>query len=356
MPAMVGYSRLSAKIWKLVDYFEPAVIRELKLSDFEQLDAEITEWWESLPEVVRTPDTDKMETPVPSSKDYQMQRQRIWTRLRLNQVRIWLYTPVLHSALSIAENMAFAHRAVDVARKTLRILTHLNRETNQYKNSQIFYHQFLTSSIAVLFLASTHAPMQFSALCRQEFYMGLDLVKELSGKSWVSHRLWRTIRSLKKYAPKLGLADANPQQPQQPVPVHAPATTGAMPFANGTGTAPAPLPPFTSGTPAPGLSAPYDGGWSSLSDSASTPEDEFSGLRLQSEMSKIYEGYVGMMNVPGSMATPPPLDQSADTDMAYGSAFGFTGLGVEQNGNRAVGQGLGAEEGGGVYHHMKNMF
>lgn len=36
--------------------------------------------------------------------------------------------------------------------------------------------------------------------------MALDLVRGLSRKSWVSKRLWRTIRVLKEVAPKLGLA------------------------------------------------------------------------------------------------------------------------------------------------------
>lgn len=78
---------------------------------------------------------------------------------------------------------------------------------------QVFYHHFLTSSIAVLFLASTHAPMFFSAQCREEFHMALELVKDLSSKSWVSQRLWRTVKSLKAYAPKLGLqAEEEPRQ------------------------------------------------------------------------------------------------------------------------------------------------
>jgi hypothetical protein len=74
-----------------------------------------------------------------------------------------------------------------------------------YRKLQVFYHQFLTSAIAVLFLASVHAPVRFSERCRNEFYLALELVKDLSTKSWVSKRLWRTIRSLKQVAPRFGL-------------------------------------------------------------------------------------------------------------------------------------------------------
>jgi hypothetical protein len=82
---MIGYSKLGAKIWKQVDCFEPTIIRELKPRDFEELDREIMEWYESLPEEIRTDplDGDKMSVP---SGPYDLQRLRIWTRLRLNQV------------------------------------------------------------------------------------------------------------------------------------------------------------------------------------------------------------------------------------------------------------------------------
>ena len=36
--------------------------------------------------------------------------------------------------------------------------------------------------------------------------MALDLVKGFSNKSWVSKRLWKTIKGLKEVGPKLGLA------------------------------------------------------------------------------------------------------------------------------------------------------
>ena len=36
--------------------------------------------------------------------------------------------------------------------------------------------------------------------------MALDLVKGFSNKSWVSKRLWKTIRGLKEVGPKLGLS------------------------------------------------------------------------------------------------------------------------------------------------------
>ena len=103
--------------------------------------------------------------------------------------------------------MPLAQRAVDLGKETIRFMTSMNNTSNLYRRNQVFYHQFLTSAIAVLFLASTHAPLQFSSQCRAEFYMALELVKDMSARSLVSQRLWRTVRSLKAYAPRLGLGE-----------------------------------------------------------------------------------------------------------------------------------------------------
>ncbi len=70
-------------------------------------------------------------------------------------------------------------------------------------------------------------------------------------------------------------------------------------------------------------------------------DDESNGLRLQTEMSRIYEGYLGMTGVPRGMESP--LRPSAD--MGYG-----TGLGMPGSGDGSSGQ-VDA-----VYQHMKNMF
>ncbi len=83
---MITYSRLGAKIWKLVDYFEPAVIRHHKHEEFDALDQEILQWYETVPEEVQISNFGQ-ELPLPSTPSYDVRRLQIWTRLRLNQVR-----------------------------------------------------------------------------------------------------------------------------------------------------------------------------------------------------------------------------------------------------------------------------
>jgi hypothetical protein len=59
--------------------------------------------------------------------------------------------------------------------------------------------------LSVLFLAVAHAPAEFSQPSRDEFYMALELVRGLSSNSYVSKRLWKTIKTLKEVGPRLGL-------------------------------------------------------------------------------------------------------------------------------------------------------
>jgi hypothetical protein len=103
----------------------------------------------------------------------------------------------------------FAHVVVKVSKDTIRTLTHINQTSDIYKTQQTMFNYFLISALAVLFLAVAHAPAEFSLECREEFHMALDLVRGLSSNSYVSKRLWKTIRMLKEVGPKLGLHVSN---------------------------------------------------------------------------------------------------------------------------------------------------
>ena len=78
----------------------------------------------------------------------------------------------------------------------------------------MLFNAFLTSALAVLFLAVAHTPALFATEVREEFYMALDLVRGFSKGSWIGKRLWKTIRGLKEVGPKLGLAPKSDGQDQ----------------------------------------------------------------------------------------------------------------------------------------------
>lgn len=117
---------------------------------------------------------------------------------------VYIYRPVLHSATSIMENRQYAQKVVNVAKDSIRVLFRLNETTDIYSTQQVCFNYFLISALAVLFLAVSHAPVEFSQMVRDEFYMALDLVKGFSALSPVSERLWKTIKWLKEIGPKLG--------------------------------------------------------------------------------------------------------------------------------------------------------
>jgi hypothetical protein len=243
----------------------------------------------------------------------------------------------------------------------------------------------------VLFLAVTHYPLKFSPDCRTEFYMALELVRDFSGKSWVSQRLWRTIKSLKSYAPQLGLneggdgemgstapglgaAGSGTEQYRRATqalspPVASPgsagrgslpplasplngihgrsSTSGTPPVTAGQGLQPPPI-PTSNTTPAGGLAT-------------GTVNDANNGQRLQHEMSRIFEGFFNMSNQniqplhqlpayipgPGLPVGGTPSPGSAGSVAGQGQYAGMGGDGV--------GNGSGSD-GGGVYQSFKNMF
>jgi hypothetical protein len=215
------------------------------------------------------------------------------------KIRIWLYTPILHSATSIMVYPAHAQSVVDLSKDTIRYLTHLNNTTNLYRKNQVFYHQFLSSAIAVLFLASVHAPVRFSAVCREEFYLALELVKDLSAKSFASQRLWRTIKSLKDVAPRFGLDPDNEAHSNAAMGMVGLARSNSRTSPSGSSSAAAHTtantqPQFPRQSIMPGGIPPPPQPQQHQHQAPGGGEMDHNGARIQSEMSRIFEGYVGL--------------------------------------------------------------
>lgn len=91
---------MSSKIWNLIDYFEPVLIRNLKPEEFETLDREILEWYDTtVPDHIRI-DSLGYHIPIPGTDVYNEERLQIWTRLRLNQVSMPIVTCAIESELT----------------------------------------------------------------------------------------------------------------------------------------------------------------------------------------------------------------------------------------------------------------
>jgi hypothetical protein len=198
---MIAYSRIGSKVWKSICSFPATPRLALNIEEINYLDYQLMQWQKSIPAELQLPTAS-----APETSSRAIHRLQILLYLRANQMRILIYRPVLHSASSIQENINCSSTVVELAKDTIRALTHLNQTTDIYRAQQVCFNYFLVSALAVIFLASCHAPVHFSSRCRDEFYMALDLVKGFSTKSFVSKRLWKTIKGLKELGPKLGLS------------------------------------------------------------------------------------------------------------------------------------------------------
>lgn len=198
---MISYSIIGSKVWRSVA--DVASQEKINKEDISFLDFQVLNWHRSIPESLKFVHPDSGRQIEPSARV--QQRLQVVLYLRANQMRILIYRPVLHTATTIMENLDFAHVVVKVAKDTIRILTYINQTSDIYRSQQTMFNYFLISALAVLFLAVAHAPAEFSQQSRDEFYMALDLVRGLSSNSYVSKRLWKTIKTLKEVGPSLGL-------------------------------------------------------------------------------------------------------------------------------------------------------
>ncbi|KAI9801953.1 MAG: hypothetical protein M1825_003008 [Sarcosagium campestre] len=204
LSAMVAYGRISSKVWRTIASFEDPQ-GEPESDQISYLDHQTSEWYKTVTPELQLFGPDKNAEVGVRAESRAIYRLRVILYLRHNQMRILIYRPVLHSATRIMEQRNDAFTVVDVAKDTIRLLSHLHASSDIYRTQQVCFNYFLVSALAVLFLAVSHAPAQFSMLCRDEFYQALDLVKGFSSKSYISKRLWKTIRGLKDVGPKLGL-------------------------------------------------------------------------------------------------------------------------------------------------------
>ncbi|PKX96448.1 putative C6 transcription factor [Aspergillus novofumigatus IBT 16806] len=201
---MIRYSRIAAKVWKFISAFNNT--GELKKDEMNYLDWQVLQWAAAIPASLRLGDDS------PDKEPRSIRRLRSLLYLRANQLRMLIHRPVLHSAGHIVRYPADCETAVDLAKDTIRFITRLNETSDIYQLQQVAFNWFLVSALAVLFLAVVQAPSQFSSRCKEEFYMALELVKGFSTQSYISRRLWKSIKSLRKLGPQVGLRQSASDQ------------------------------------------------------------------------------------------------------------------------------------------------
>ncbi|KAI9370525.1 hypothetical protein BJX61DRAFT_87756 [Aspergillus egyptiacus] len=194
---MIRYSRIAARVWRFISAFNNT--NEIKKDEMNYLDWQVLQWVASLPDSLRL----RSHTGYAEGETRSLRRLRSLVYLRANQLRMLIHRPVLHSAAQMVRFPTEAQTVVDMAKDTIRFITQLHASSDIYQLQQVVFNWFLVSALMALFLAVAQAPGQFSATCRDEFYTALELVKGVSARSYISRRLWKSIKGLRRLGPQL---------------------------------------------------------------------------------------------------------------------------------------------------------
>src|SRR5271168_57612 len=125
---MISYSRIGSKVWRSICSFSPTPSSSRNIEEIGYLDYQILQWQKSIPPELQLPTASS-----PKASSRAIHRLQILLYLRANQMRILIYRPVLHTASSIQENLSYASTVVELAKDTVRALTHLNQTSDIYR-------------------------------------------------------------------------------------------------------------------------------------------------------------------------------------------------------------------------------
>jgi hypothetical protein len=168
------------------------------------LDFQIQQWTQNIPPELQL--IHPRLGSVAQNQPRRLQLLRVLLYVRANHMRIFVHRDYILSASSISQNPTGARLVIAVAKDTIHVLVHMRETSNIYETQQNAFNYFLVSAISAIFLGVCHAPAEFSQSCRSEFYSALGLLSDLSAHSYISRRLWKSVRGLRQIAPRLGLS------------------------------------------------------------------------------------------------------------------------------------------------------
>ncbi|KAL4995455.1 hypothetical protein BDV10DRAFT_203072 [Aspergillus recurvatus] len=194
---MIRYSRIAAKVWRFISAFNNT--NEIKKDEMNYLDWQVLQWVATLPDSLRL----RNPSNYAEGETRSLRRLRSLVYLRANQLRMLIHRPVLHSAAHMMRFPTETQTIVDMAKDSIRFITQLHASSDIYQLQQVVFNWFLVSAVMALFLAVAQIPSQYSTACREEYYMALELVKGVSTRSYISRRLWKSIKGLRRLGPQL---------------------------------------------------------------------------------------------------------------------------------------------------------
>ncbi|KIV80572.1 hypothetical protein PV11_08065 [Exophiala sideris] len=141
--------------------------------------------------------------------------------LRCNQIQIVILRPILIYHQAAQDSPELIVEAVDIAKKSIRVLQRMAENVDLYKTKQVILHHFLSSALALLFLAVAYdaenqkvknaGPALMPDI--SEMQMGLDLIDRHRATSESADRLWKCFGPPRQQLIRLGILRSKHRQP-----------------------------------------------------------------------------------------------------------------------------------------------
>lgn len=144
--------------------------------------------------------------------------------LRCNQIRILVLRPMLIYPQTARNNPSLIKEVIEVARKQIRTLNKLALEGGLYKTRQAIFNHFLSSALAVLFLAAAYDAETRSVRAVssptllgdcEELQQGLDLIDHCRASAQSAERLWVRFDRARQQLIRLGFLQTRAQNQVQ---------------------------------------------------------------------------------------------------------------------------------------------
>ena len=140
--------------------------------------------------------------------------------LRCNQIQILILRPILIYHQAAQNSSELIVEAVDIAKRSVRVLQRMSENVDLYKMRQVILHHFLSSALALLFLAVAYdaenqkvrnaGPVLMTDI--SEIQMGLDLIDRHRATSESADRLWSCFAPPRQHLIRLGILQSKHRQ------------------------------------------------------------------------------------------------------------------------------------------------
>lgn len=191
--AMVEYSLWASKVWHPANSYDDSS-QQLEPEYIALSDYRIMEWFISLTPSM-TFDAEMGNEELEQVERGELYRQ-IELRMKISQLRLYLYRPILQSARKAEEHQQLAQKAVQIALEMIRIISRVSQHSMVVHTHPVSFYHFIVSAISTLLLAVCHRPGEFGKQVREDFKASLEFVNGFSTNSAVSHRLWKGVRTM----------------------------------------------------------------------------------------------------------------------------------------------------------------